>query len=89
MAGLNDKSKVYSAPTTKGQMKTVPCLLAVLAGIGCAATKPPKFTPRDITRIEYDSKNCHDIPGGKVRCKDVDFTLGKVDVKELQREKHK
>jgi hypothetical protein len=47
---------------------------------GCAAQKPLHFAPKSISRIQYNPRNCTQMPDGKFLCKDVVFTVAAVDV---------
>lgn len=60
-------------------------VIAVLMLTGCASHRPPLHIAGNVTRIQYSSKNCREVPGrpDKVMCQDVLFTLGKVDAKDL------
>jgi hypothetical protein len=56
------------------------CTLFLLMLSGCAAQKPLRFAPRNISRIQYDPHSCTQMPDGKFRCKDVVFTVTAVKV---------
>ena len=46
----------------------------------CAVQKPFHFTPKSISRIAYDPKNCLQMLDGTFKCRDVIFTVSMVEV---------
>jgi predicted small lipoprotein YifL len=56
-------------------------LTLLFALTGCAVQKPLRFTPKSISRIQYDPRSCTQTPDGRFRCKDVVFTVNSVAVK--------
>jgi hypothetical protein len=56
-------------------------LALALALTGCAAKRQFRFAPSSIHKVTYDEGKCKEIEGGKVRCRDVVFTLTTVDAK--------
>lgn len=63
-----------------GTLSLLSTLLFVLTG--CTAQKPLRFTPRSISRIQYDPNHCTQTPDGRFRCKDVVFTVTSIDAKQ-------
>ena len=45
----------------------------------CAIQQPFRFHANSVTRITYDPNNCTQMPDGKFKCKDVIFTVSKVE----------
>jgi hypothetical protein len=56
------------------------CTVLLLTLIGCAAQKPLRFAPKNISRIQYDPQSCRQMPDGKFRCSDVVFTVTAINV---------
>lgn len=56
------------------------CTVLLLSLTGCAAQKPLHFSPRNISRIQYDPHSCRQLPDGKFQCNDVVFTVAAVNV---------
>jgi len=56
-------------------------LLAVMPMLmtGCAVRTAYKFSAKSVTQINYNPKNCTETVGGKFRCKDVVFTVTKIE----------
>jgi hypothetical protein len=52
---------------------------AFLALTACAVQKPFRFTPKSISRIAYDPRNCLQLPDGTFKCRDVIFTVTMVE----------
>jgi hypothetical protein len=46
---------------------------------GCAVRTAYKFSAKSVTQINYNPKNCTETFGGKFRCKDVVFTVTKIE----------
>ena len=64
---------------TAATLSTITAFLLMLAG--CAVQRPLRFTPKSISKIQYDPQRCTQTPDGRFRCKDVVFTVTSVDVK--------
>lgn len=62
-----------------GALSLLTAILVVLTG--CAIQKPLRFTPKSISRIQYDPRHCTQTPDGRFRCKDVVFTVTSIDAK--------
>lgn len=62
-----------------GPLSFLAAILIVLTG--CAVQKPLRFTPKSISRIQYDPRNCTQTPDGRFHCKDVVFTVTSIDAK--------
>jgi hypothetical protein len=54
--------------------------IAVTWLTGCAARQPFHFSPKSVSRIQYDPRSCTQMPDGKFLCRDVVFTVTAVDV---------
>ena len=53
---------------------------AFLTLTACAVQRPFRFTPKSISRIVYDPRNCSQMLDGKFKCRDVIFTVTTVEV---------
>ena len=51
---------------------------ALLFLTGCAAQHAYRFVPASVTKVIYDPKQCSELPDGRYKCKDVVFTVSKI-----------
>jgi hypothetical protein len=64
-----------------GKRSALMILFAALMLIvnGCAVQRMYRFTPKSVTRINYDPKHCTQMQDGRIKCKDVVFTVASID----------
>lgn len=55
---------------------------AFLTLTACAVQRPFRFTPKSISKIVYDPKNCSQMLDGTFKCRDVIFKVSTVEVPE-------
>ena len=58
------------------------CLaIAVLAMVlsGCAVKSAYRFSAKSVTNVSYNPKDCTETFGGRFKCKDVIFTVSKIE----------
>jgi hypothetical protein len=71
-------SKFHTMLRTAGRSTALAVTLTWLTG--CAAHQPLRFSPKNVSRIQYNPRNCTQMPDGKFLCKDVVFTVAAVNV---------
>ena len=71
-------SKSHSMLRTAGLSTALAIALTWLTG--CAAHQPLRFSPKNVSHIQYNPRNCTEMQDGRFLCKDVVFTVAAVDV---------
>ncbi|HLW52318.1 MAG TPA: hypothetical protein VKW06_05710 [Candidatus Angelobacter sp.] len=65
-----------------GPQKQIAVTLVAVAAVlisGCGAQRSYHFTPKSVTRINYDPKHCTELTDGRFKCKEVVFTVASID----------
>lgn len=64
----------------RGALVAMTVAAAFLMLTACAVQRPFRFTPKSISRIVYDPRNCSQMMDGTFKCRDVIFTVTRVEV---------